>query len=216
MWRFFKLLIKSNTGRGALLVRLLVFLLSLSYLFYQLLSGASLQRFYTLFFLVLLLSLLPFYQLSVWWPVAKYRNFIVQLYSDMEVWGGIQLFTNILSILIALLLYACLAFLGFDLLWGVDVFVLVLLSVLALNSVIQFVFSISTRFSEQNSVWLFVLTIPLVIPVVLSGRSSWVKYSLNFEQDMPSDFNIEDSWLLGMWLLFSAVSYLLFEKTWKS
>jgi len=216
MWRFFSLLVRSNIGRGALLLRLLVFLFALSYLFYQLLSGASLQRFYTLFFLVLLLSLLPFYQLSVWWPVAKYRNFIVQLYSDLEVWAGIQLFTSILSILVATLLYLGLSFLGFELLWGTHPMILVILSVLALNALVQFVFSISIRFSEQNSVWLYVLTIPLVVPVVLSGRSSWVKYSLNFDQGLGLDFNIEDSWLLGMWLLFNAVSYLLFEKTWKS
>lgn len=216
MWRFFILLVRSNIGRGALLARLVVFLLALSYLFYQLLSGASIQRFYTLFFLVLLLSLLPFYQLSVWWPVIRYRNFIVQLYSDLQVWLGIQLFTNILSVLIALLLYICLAFLGFELMWDSKVGLLILLSVLALNAIIQFVFSVSTRFTEQNAVWLFILTIPLVVPVVLSGKSSWIKHSISSEQGLVTSFNIEDSWLLGMWLLFSAVSYLLFEKTWKS
>jgi hypothetical protein len=165
---------------------------------------------------VLLLSLLPFYQLSVWWPVSKYRNFIIQLYSNAEVWAGIQLFTVILSVLVATLLYFSLAFLGFELLWTLSVLISMVLSVLALNAIIQFVFSVSTRFTEQNSVWLFVLTIPLVVPVILSGRSSWIKYCLNSESASDNNFNIEDSWLLGMWLLFSAVSYLLFEKTWKS
>lgn len=205
-----------NSKKRTLILRLLLYIFAISYLFYQLLSGLSTKDFISAFFIVLLLTLIPFFQISVWLPIKKQMQWIKQNYPWSDVWLAINIYSALLAIVSCLLILLTLIFFGFEVQLNPSSLLILILGILALNAVVQFVFSITLEIADNNALWLFLIVIPLITPILLTAKSSWIKRTGNNPFKNETLYQQEDLWLLGLWLIFTSASYLLFERIWKN
>lgn len=212
---FFRFLVGVNINSSLLLKKLFLYLLAVSYLVYHLLNYIDSRTVYSVYLLVILLISIPFFQVTIWDPIRLYQDFIKQLYSNIEIWLGITLFSSAIALFVGAMLYGVLLFFGFPLLLSFPVMVLLVSTLLSINSVIQFGNTVFLGIKYSSSSWLYLLVIPICIPIFATSSSSW---NLKIGNTPLSSNGLlqQDYWLFGLMLLFSASSYLLFDRIWKS
>lgn len=212
---FVRFLVGVNVSGGLILMKLLLYVLSIAYAVYYLLGEHPPKLFPGLYTLVCILILVPFLRAFIWKHIDMYRSMIGQLYSDDQVWWGVLAFGSLSALFIGGVVLFLLKFFGLAYLLNTEVLLVAALMLLSIQSVIQFCSTLLVGFSDRSLTWLYLLSIPLSIPVFSTTLAAWKKATaLSVIQDQG--MTDETMWLLGIFVFYTALSYLLFNIVWKS
>ncbi len=213
---FVRFLVQLNVSSSLILLKLMLYVVVVSYLVYYLMNNLPEPNFPGLYVLVSVLIIIPFCRVFIWNHIETYKSLINQLYSSEQVWIGLTIFGWLASLILGFAIILLLKFFGLAFVINTKIAIGIALMLLSLNAVIQFCSTLFISINSNSSTWLYLLVIPLSIPIFSSTLAVWKKRSVLTPMSIDSSWLNEEVWLFGIFILFTAVSYLLFSVIWKT
>lgn len=208
----------SLTGRNKInFVQILLYVIVISYLLFYLYNDTiSWENWVNILLFSYPLILIPFYQVTLWSPLMHLKQWLSQIFSTDQIWMGTHIYMLIFSSGVQTLFVLLLYFFG---LWQGPIFGLIgynLCIAISLNSVLQFSGSLLSVLHINSLSWNYMVCIPLSLPLFLNSKA--LLNSLEMSAESVNDgLGLSLLYMLfAVYILFSASSYLLYNKIWNS